>query len=619
MPREQKFIAAIPSSKLSTLVEGCNCVVVNKIALVVNIHSGGIHVYKNRCAHQGGKFVPDLEDADTAVCSRHGWKFNSRTGHYTNPPANGENPCFIQEELYTTLSSSGDLEVYEVVVDVAKSSDVVQFAEGKLKTRSPKSSLVAGEFTVTYYGHACVIIKAGSFKIATDPWLVGDAFLGGWYPLHEPPKNWHKDLAEVDMIYISHRHPDHYSPQTLRVIAKQNPSIPIIVGDLRGGSVLDSYLPMTKVHRLELGRWKEFSNEMRLAILPDGALGDLDTSLLLEYKGYSLFNYVDCGDPNNGQLGKVDIVLGDFAGGASGYPMCMKMEKYSDKYIVKKKQQMNATYLAKTMNLLEKLRPDIFIPFAGYFSEARPSDTRIRRLNTKNSAIDVARKVEDTFHGSIGVFVPTPGRLLDMKKPDLTMPVTRKGHFASHPASKVRLMLRPYEETAVKFAPFVMRRREALEYYFTWANFQDYDLVLEIIECDENLSPCEEPFFVDFRRGLRFPQDLAYARVWERIFVRKSAFRHAMRHGMGWDSFFIGFSTRIEREPDVYHLAFWNHMSNLLPRTPPNFQERLGLPSLTVQDRQPVREMAIIICLVLLLFVCAFYLMRVDSLPFAEL
>ena len=46
-------------------------------------------------------------------------------------------------------------------------------------------------------------------KILCDPWIVPGVFEGSWF--HYPPlKTKIKDLQNVDAIYVSHIHPDHY-------------------------------------------------------------------------------------------------------------------------------------------------------------------------------------------------------------------------------------------------------------------------------------------------------------------------------------------------------------------------------------------------------------------------
>ena len=46
-------------------------------------------------------------------------------------------------------------------------------------------------------------------RILCDPWIVPGVFEGSWF--HYPPiKTKIEDLQNVDAIYVSHIHPDHY-------------------------------------------------------------------------------------------------------------------------------------------------------------------------------------------------------------------------------------------------------------------------------------------------------------------------------------------------------------------------------------------------------------------------
>lgn len=593
----------IDAATLHKLREGCNALRIGELDLIVHKNGRDLLVYNNRCQHQGGRFVTDVEDANAALCSRHGWRFDTRTGEYTNPPPRNGKACFFQEQYKIAYNRAGDAEVYTEQVVALRQNKVV-FNEHDLVTPMRRRKLDIGELTITYYGHACVIIKCGNYKIATDPWLIGDAFIGGWYPLHKPPKTWVKDLAAVDMIYISHRHPDHYHPETLALVAKENPNIPVVVGELERGTVTDSFLPFSTVYKQALGTWRDVNEDLRLAILQDGAITDLDTSLLIEYKGYTIFNYVDCGNPNFGVLGKFDVVLGDFAAGASGYPMCMKGAKYSDRFIRLKKKQMNHTYLAKMIDILQKTQPRVFIPFAGYFTEQRPEDDRIRLLNTKNSPQDVVETVSRRLQDKVGVFVPIPGHALDLSMPVPHITYPGPEHFITHTTKNVRNILKRYSHETKYFTPFTRYRDEAFKFYFKWAGFESYDLVLQIQECDDNFVPCSAPFFIDFRHGLAYPKHIEEGATYEIIHVRRDPFCYCLRFGLGWDSFFIGFSTRIERKPDVYHFELWNHMSNKLPKTPPDwsaFLKSLG----PCQKRYSLLFHAVIV----LLAVCTAFLM----------
>lgn len=92
-------------------------------------------------------------------------------------------------------------------------------------------------------------------------------------------------------------------------------------------------------------------------------------------KGHKILNTVDCTRPNGGRLPeKVALMMSDFAGGASGFPMTFSGGKFTEEW----KAQFIKTERRKLLNykaqLVKDLQPRVFCPFAGYFVEAHPAD-----------------------------------------------------------------------------------------------------------------------------------------------------------------------------------------------------------------------------------------------------
>ncbi|KAI8483682.1 hypothetical protein Bbelb_386200 [Branchiostoma belcheri] len=112
-----------------------------------------------------------------------------------------------------------------------------------------------------------------------------------------------------------------------------------------------------------------------------------------------------------------------------------------------------------------------------------------------------------------------------------------------------------------------------IRFYYEWAGFRDYNLVLRMIETDEDFHPIEGgyDFLVDFQ-DLSFPEqrpnrEHAYLEIKNRIGVH----RQTVLKGLFWDDLYIGFQNRISRDPDNFHFKFWNHMQILLPQRPPDW------------------------------------------------
>ena len=74
---------------------------------------------------------------------------------------------------------------------------------------------------VKLLSHASILIEADGKKILTDPWFFASAFNDGWELLPKPNLDDIKfNIKDVDIIWISHEHPDHLHFPTLRWIAE---------------------------------------------------------------------------------------------------------------------------------------------------------------------------------------------------------------------------------------------------------------------------------------------------------------------------------------------------------------------------------------------------------------
>jgi len=65
--------------------------------------------------------------------------------------------------------------------------------------------------------HASVLIRTADLQIWTDPWLTSKVFNNSWTLLLEPAWDpaW---LDEIDYLWISHEHPDHFNIPTLKAL-----------------------------------------------------------------------------------------------------------------------------------------------------------------------------------------------------------------------------------------------------------------------------------------------------------------------------------------------------------------------------------------------------------------
>jgi hypothetical protein len=73
---------------------------------------------------------------------------------------------------------------------------------------------------ITFINHACVKIETRGLSILCDPWLDGPVFNNGWLLLIKTPVSMEELMKGVTHVWLSHEHPDHFSPKFLLDLAK---------------------------------------------------------------------------------------------------------------------------------------------------------------------------------------------------------------------------------------------------------------------------------------------------------------------------------------------------------------------------------------------------------------
>ena len=73
---------------------------------------------------------------------------------------------------------------------------------------------------ITFIGHASMMVEAAGTTIIADPWWSGPCFGAQWWAYPHPRADL-VDIGNIDYIYISHGHHDHYHPATLKTFSRE--------------------------------------------------------------------------------------------------------------------------------------------------------------------------------------------------------------------------------------------------------------------------------------------------------------------------------------------------------------------------------------------------------------
>ena len=527
-------MGVVTTLRRDELTTGANCVDSGSVIVWVN-ENGEIRATRNRCGHQGAKFGG--ASGCMLTCPHHGWQLDLSQMVYTNP-TNKQ----VQPELKVEWISVDVLSIFE------EDSDLPWL------NSQPRGLLKPGELTIRFLAHASAEFTMGDFTLITDPWLIGPAFLRGWWLSHQPPVDWLDRLVNSDAIYISHNHSDHLNPATLTLLAESTVNVRFVVPPFADIVSRLQKFGFGNIDVVPFGSWFPFGDEGRLILLEDKTTRN-DSGLFLEYKGHRILNIVDSHNLNDGILpDNIDVLLSNFASGASGFPVCWG-HLYSEEEIEKIVRNNRSRRLRKVVTTAQDTHARFVVPFAGYFTEAHPADADIRRMNIKNTPEEVVAAVQNqtTARG----WIPTSNAVFDLATEEVTTGATA----IETPNYDFERWLAPIA-TARNFPP-LQNQRGILD-YFEWAGFRG-NLILDIFETSEDFRTIERRTTVDFRGpwlvGGEFDPSINY----EKMLVRTDIFRYVLQHGLSWEEISIGFNARFSRSPNIYNMDFWSHMQDSLP------------------------------------------------------
>lgn len=493
-----------------------------------------IKVYDRVCDHNGGRL--SLRDGG-ASCPLHGWKLDLSSGTYIN----------------ARCSKKPLLEINEYEFDSPLIS--IPVSKSLLKTEPWQSER---HTEIRFLNHACLIFRMGEISFATDPWILGSAFSNGWWLAKQSPNDAFESINKCDFIYISHNHPDHLHPESLKRIKKD---MPILTADFISGSTRNYLhkLGFFNVIAMDfVSTLIDSEREILLSVLKSGDFRD-DSGLFLQHGKFKCLLTVDSNFLNFGKLPFVDLLCSSFAGGASGFPLCFENYTEEEKKIVISRN--NGAIRATNISNLRLTNARFFMPYAGFFTESAKRDSYIKERNLKNSVDDYEVICETNNSTLLNVnkeqkFLFEGGRIISSEQ-DETERMSSLS-FAS---------LSDYKSEQVD-----SQLNEVVLEYFEGCNFKD-DLIVDLRPTNDDFSLESMTFKLDFsskkfstynssvedlqeeakKSGLRYLQ----------IKVRKEELLDVILNCKPWEDLSIGFQCRIFRLPNVYNSEFWFYFTNI--------------------------------------------------------
>lgn len=417
---------------------------------------------------------------------------------------------------------------------------------------------------VTYIGHACILVESEGKHLLMDPWLVDPTYHGTWW--HYPPLvHTPADLPKIDFLYISHEHPDHFDPPTLRQL---NKDAEIIIADFRKKRFRDRIRACGFEHITELPfgesyRCRGTSLDLRL-ISPDRPWDD--SAIMVKANGTTVLNVNDChlDDVTLARIGqeeKVDLAFLTFTG-ASQYPGCFDFPEHVK---VERWQASKRAHAEEFANWARLVRARQAVPAAGNFALLAEDQLALNTdhyVNTPAEAIATleahAPEVEglqmnpgDTWTRDGGHVRHAPAPDWSRRMDDIAaMAAERRAevaaYFAAEPAAPADLFdrFKTYFEGLLQADPSVAPR-------------------VNIVTQWEVTGDHGGKWVIDFTRD----RDWVYAGEVDNWNLRLRIPSRLVGMGISgeavWDDIVLSFRLRLARNPDDYKREFWTWLCKL--------------------------------------------------------
>lgn len=416
---------------------------------------------------------------------------------------------------------------------------------------------------VTYLGHAALLIETRGLRILMDPWLTDPTYHGSWW--HYPPLALGpEDLPPLDYIYVSHEHPDHFDPPTLRALDRRTP---VLIADFRRKRFRDRIRALGFEQVIELPWQRDFAcgDGVTLRLIPPDRPWD-DSAILVRDGETTLLNVNDChlDDATLQALGRnfsIDIAFLTFTG-ASQYPGCFDFPLESK---IERWRASKQAHLQEFVDWAKLLRTRRAVPAAGNYALLAPDQLELNTpdyVNTPQEAVEALAAAAPEIEG------------LQMNPGDVWTPERGLDRFRPPPDWNRRMD--EIHEMSRRVAPAIAAARAAeppappdlfdrFRAYFEGLLSADPRIAPRVGICTwwHVTGPAGGDWTLDFRRERDWVREGAPEDWNLRIEMEDRLVAQGVSGAAIWDEIILSFRVRLARRPDHYMKEFWTWFCKL--------------------------------------------------------
>jgi UDP-MurNAc hydroxylase len=228
----------------------------------------------------------------------------------------------------------------------------------------------------TILGHACMLVECNGHRLLVDPWVIGSCYWRSWW--HYPkPVEVTPELFNVDAVYITHGHFDHFHYPSLRKFPRSTKIVlaRFVTDKMRAGV---KSIGFTNIIEARHGSAYTLAGGITLYSYQHGFD---DSALVLEAEGRTILNLNDSHVTGLAlrqvlkRHPRIDFLFRSHAP-AQGYPICYEAEDPAELRF-----HNRSDYIVRFQNSMRIIRPQYAIPFASNICHLHSETIAFNRYN----------------------------------------------------------------------------------------------------------------------------------------------------------------------------------------------------------------------------------------------
>ena len=271
---------------------------------------------------------------------------------------------------------------------------------------------------VTYLGHTAALIETRGKRILVDPWLTDPAYVNSWW--HWPPVNLRpEELGRIDLLYVSHPHPDHFDPKTL---ARLDSATPVVLGKFPRQPLKEKLesIGFRDIRLVPFWEPREIFPGVKLLMTPSqhSVWDTNDTSMAVWTEEGTLYDGNDCvlheafAKRLKEAVPRIDLAMMPFTPNFH-YPLCFDSLSDAEKKV--ELVRMKEKDLSRLLGHVKLLDPAAVMPFGSPFVLPADEETAISAGRPTTLPSEAVKYLDD--HGvKAKTFFMYPGDRYDFRE-----------------------------------------------------------------------------------------------------------------------------------------------------------------------------------------------------------